>query len=112
LRVCWCWVLSLTRGRVCRLQLLLALASSVIFGSESRGTRDHILLPQIRQIRNFPLRLLLRLAGLRWRYSNPPPHGIVILLANCSPFIISGEPYRNHRLQGFHFTYPLYLERV
>jgi hypothetical protein len=24
---------------------------------------------------NFPFRRLLRLAGLRWRYSNPPPHG-------------------------------------
>jgi hypothetical protein len=23
----------------------------------------------------FPLRRLLRLAGLRWRYSNPHPHG-------------------------------------
>jgi hypothetical protein len=30
--------LSLTRGRVCRLQLLLALARAVIHGSESRGT--------------------------------------------------------------------------
>jgi hypothetical protein len=49
LRVGWCWaLLSLTRGRVCRLQLLLALASAVILGSESRGTRDHILLSQIR----------------------------------------------------------------
>jgi hypothetical protein len=38
----------LTRGRVCRLQLLLALASAVLFGSDSRGTRDHILLSQIR----------------------------------------------------------------
>jgi hypothetical protein len=47
LRVCWCGALSLTRGRVCRLQLLLALASAVILGSESRGTRDHILLSQI-----------------------------------------------------------------
>jgi hypothetical protein len=36
--------LSLTRGRACRLHLLLALASAVIFGSESRGYRDHILL--------------------------------------------------------------------
>jgi hypothetical protein len=36
------------RGWVCRLQLLLVLASAVIFGSESRGTRDHILLSQIR----------------------------------------------------------------
>jgi hypothetical protein len=47
LRVCWCGALSLTRGRVCRLQLLLVLASTVILGSESHGTRDHILLSQI-----------------------------------------------------------------
>jgi hypothetical protein len=66
--------LSLTRGRVGRLQFLLVLASAVIFGSESRGTRDHIL---ISQIRDFPFRRLLRLAGLRWRYSTPPPRGIV-----------------------------------
>jgi hypothetical protein len=44
LRVCCCGALSLTRGRVSRLQLLLALASAVILGSESRGSRDHILL--------------------------------------------------------------------
>jgi hypothetical protein len=25
----------------------------------------------------FPFRRLLRLAGIRWRYSNPPPHGIL-----------------------------------
>jgi hypothetical protein len=73
LRVCWYWALSLTRGRVCRLQSLLALASAVTLGSESRGTRYHILLSQIR---DFLLRRLLRLAGLLWRYSTPPPHGI------------------------------------
>jgi hypothetical protein len=39
---------SLTRGWIYRLQLLLVLASSFILGSESRGTRDHILLSQIR----------------------------------------------------------------
>jgi hypothetical protein len=44
LRDCWFGALPLTRGRVCRLQLLLALASAVILGSESSGTRDHILL--------------------------------------------------------------------
>jgi hypothetical protein len=33
---------------VCRLQLLLALASAVILRSESCGTHDHILLSQIR----------------------------------------------------------------
>jgi hypothetical protein len=38
---------------------------------EPRGTRDHILLSRIR---DFPFRYLLRLAGLRWRYSTPPPH--------------------------------------
>jgi hypothetical protein len=39
---------SLTRGWVCRLQLLLVLASAVILSSESCGTHDHILLSQIR----------------------------------------------------------------
>jgi hypothetical protein len=47
LRVCWCGALSLTRGQVWRLQLLLVLASAVFLGSEFRGTRDHILLSQI-----------------------------------------------------------------
>jgi hypothetical protein len=51
------------RGRVCSLQYLMALASAVILGSESRETRDHILLSQIR---DFPFRRLLRLAGSRW----------------------------------------------
>jgi hypothetical protein len=37
---------------VCRLQLLLALASAVILRSESRGTHDHILLSQIRDSAN------------------------------------------------------------
>jgi hypothetical protein len=32
---------------MCRLQLLLVLASAVIIGSKSRGTHDHILLSQI-----------------------------------------------------------------
>jgi hypothetical protein len=52
LQVYWCGVLSLTRERVCRLQLMLVLASAVILGSESRETRDHILLSQIRDSPN------------------------------------------------------------
>jgi hypothetical protein len=87
---------SMTRGWVCRLQLLLVLANAVILRFESRGTHDHILLSQIRlpkpgepdpgiyipQVQSgpvippgtgFPFRRLLRLAGLRWRYSTPPP---------------------------------------
>jgi hypothetical protein len=62
-------------GWVYRLQLLLALASAVIFGSESRRTGDRIcILPS--QVRDFTFRRLLRFAGLQWRYSTPPPHGI------------------------------------
>jgi hypothetical protein len=48
LRVCWCGTLSLTRERVCPLQLLLVLASAVILESEPRETLGHILLSQIR----------------------------------------------------------------
>jgi hypothetical protein len=42
----------LTRERVCRLQLLLAIGSAVILRSVSRRTRDHILLSQIRDSPN------------------------------------------------------------
>jgi hypothetical protein len=76
--------LSLMRGRVCSLQLLLALASAVTLGSESRGTRDHNLLSQIR---DFPFRRLLRLAGLRWRYSTP-----FISIHESTAFITSTRP--------------------
>jgi hypothetical protein len=63
---------ALSDERTGRLQFLVALASTVILGFDSRGTRDHILLSHIR---DFPFRRLLRLAELRWRYSTPPPHG-------------------------------------
>jgi hypothetical protein len=61
----FCGVPYLTRGRVCHLYMLLALASAVFLGSESLGTGDHILLSQIW---DFPFRRLLRLAGSRWRF--------------------------------------------
>jgi hypothetical protein len=60
---------------VCRLQLLLVLASAVILGSESRGTCGRILLSQIR---DFHFRLLVQLRRVTGRYSTPPPHGIPI----------------------------------
>jgi hypothetical protein len=71
LRSCSCEAPFLTRGLVCLLYMLLALASAVLLGSEFLGTRDHILLSQIW---DFPFRRLLRLAGSQWRYSTPPPH--------------------------------------
>jgi hypothetical protein len=73
LRSCFCGAPSLTRGRVCLLYMLLALASAAFVGSESFVTRDCIL-PS--QIWDFPFRRLLRLAETRWRYSTPPPQGI------------------------------------
>jgi hypothetical protein len=73
LRVCWFGALSLTRVWICHLQFLLVFTSAVILRSESLGTRDHNL-PS--QIRDFPFHRLLRLAGLRWRYSTPLPYGI------------------------------------
>jgi hypothetical protein len=101
LRLCYFVAPSLTRGRVCNLlvQLLLGLARAVTLGSKSRRTHGHILLSHLRlpqpggpgpriytpQERGgpvmppgtgFPFCRLLRLAGLRWRYSNPPPHGL------------------------------------
>jgi hypothetical protein len=57
---CYCGAPSLTRGRVCLLYMLLALASAFFLGSESLWTRYHTLLSQIR---DFPFRRLLRLAG-------------------------------------------------
>jgi hypothetical protein len=89
---------SLTRGWVCNLLLLLALATTVIRRHESRGTREHIILSRRRDSPNledqvsvfispqeqggpyispgtgFPFRRPLRLAELRWRYSTPSPH--------------------------------------
>jgi hypothetical protein len=47
LRVPWCGASSLTRGRVCSLQLLLGLARVAFLGSEYRRTHNHIFLTQI-----------------------------------------------------------------
>jgi hypothetical protein len=63
-----CWFVY-----VGRLQLLTVLASAFILGFQSHGTRDHILLSQIR---DSSFCRLVRPAGLRWRYWTPPPHGI------------------------------------
>jgi hypothetical protein len=77
------WGALSDRVRVCRLLLLLVLAIAVIFGSVSRRTRGNILLSQIR---DFPFRRLLRLAGSRWRYSTPPPHGLEGRTNHLLPF--------------------------
>jgi hypothetical protein len=47
---------SLTRGQVCRLQMLLVITSAVILRAQSRGTHDYILLSHLRAV---PFRRLL-----------------------------------------------------
>jgi hypothetical protein len=96
-RVSWCGAPSLTRGWVCNLlaQLLLDLDRAVTLGPISHRTHDHILLSHLRLPQPggpgpriyippeqggpvippgtwFPFCRLLRLAGLRRRYSKPP----------------------------------------
>jgi hypothetical protein len=95
LLICWCGTPFLTRGRICRLQLLLVLASSVRVTRDSwpyftvsdlrlpqtGGSGPCIYVPQeqggpvIPPGTGLPFRRLLRLAGQRWRFLNPPPHG-------------------------------------
>jgi hypothetical protein len=87
-----CWFIIFTE------QLLLGLARAVTLRSKSRRTHGHILLSHLRLLQpggpgpriyipqeqggpvippgtGFPFCRLLRLAGLRWRYCNPPPYG-------------------------------------
>jgi hypothetical protein len=64
---------SLMTGWVCRLQMLLALASSVILGSESRGTRDHILLSQIRGSPNLEGQVPVFTSPRNWVPFSLPP---------------------------------------
>jgi hypothetical protein len=91
---------SLMRGWICCLQLLLVLASIAILCSESRGSHDHMLLSKIRELPNLdgqvpvfispkhwvPLSFL-RFSGLRWRYSNTSPYGLLTL---------SSKPHLSH----------------
>jgi hypothetical protein len=61
--------------------LAAGLVSAVNLESEFLGTREHILLSQIR---DFTFRRLLRLAGSRWRYSTTPPQENVLELTIAS----------------------------
>jgi hypothetical protein len=58
---CYCQTVAglLMWGALCLLQLLLVLASAVILGFESCGTRDHILLSQIRDSPNLEGQVLV-----------------------------------------------------
>jgi hypothetical protein len=106
LRVCWYGALSLTRERVCRLQLLLVLASAVILGSESRGTCDHILLSQIRDSPKLEGQVPIFISP-RNRAAQLYPQALgfcVSSTVNCMDALAiqpRGWPNRKHRFQQF-----------
>jgi hypothetical protein len=77
-----CGAHSLTRGRVCSLQLLLALTRVITFGSETRTTHDHILPSQI-------------LDSLSLERQNPV---FIILQKYCGPVISPGSGFLVCRL--------------
>jgi hypothetical protein len=102
---------SLTRGRVCN----LLVQYTVTLWSKSCRTHYHILLSHLRLPQRggpghriyiprkqgspviplgigFPSRRLLRLAGLRWRYSNPPPHGSLSCRSSTSFLFPTADP--------------------
>jgi hypothetical protein len=84
------WALCLTRGRVCRLKLLLALTSAVVFGSESSDTPVHILLSQIR---HFPFRRRVTVEV----FDVTVPSFYRTPLYNCFPFTL---PAASHKVNS------------
>jgi hypothetical protein len=73
----FCGAPTLTRGRVCHLHMLLALASTVFLGSESLGTSYHNLLSRIWDV---PFCHLLRLTGSQLMYFTLPPYRFLVLV--------------------------------
>jgi hypothetical protein len=70
----------LTRGWVCRSQLLLGLASTVILRSESRETHYHILLSQIRDSPNLDDQVHIFISPLNRWAGYIPRHWVPFLL--------------------------------
>jgi hypothetical protein len=88
-----CWTPSLKRGRVCNLQCKQSMVESRRIHNHVRVSLSHLRHPQcegpgssihipqeqggpvIPPGTGFPFHLLLQLVRLRWKYSNPPPHG-------------------------------------
>jgi hypothetical protein len=78
------------------------------------GSGVHIYIPQeqgcpvIPPGTGFPFRRLLRFAGLRWRFSNPPPHGVrirVTLRSSLYTYNIGSTPRENTVSQQFLYCY-------
>jgi hypothetical protein len=101
LRVCYFVTPSLARGRVCNLLLLLPsqrsparvwvpwdlrlyFIVSILETPPTWSSRSYVGGPDILPGTGFPFLHLLRLAGLRWRYSIPPDRGILTNLLSKS----------------------------
>jgi hypothetical protein len=109
--VCYFVAPSLTRGRVYNLlyNCFWALPEQSVLSRSPAELTIHILLSHLRLPQpggpgpriyipqeqggpvippgtGFPLRRLLRLAELRWRYSDPPPHGFLTYYSNINNY--------------------------
>jgi hypothetical protein len=71
---------SLIRGWVCRLQLLLLLASTIILRSKSCGTHDHILLSQIQHYPSLEGQVLIFISPRNMVAQLYPRHWVPLLL--------------------------------
>jgi hypothetical protein len=90
-----CTAPSLTRGRVCNLQCNRWLVRSL-------RTNNHTLPSHLRLCSLFVASYDWQ--GLRWRYSNPPPHGVGLGRNNCLLCLIPHERHRKRRIQQFIYS--------
>jgi hypothetical protein len=85
-----CRTPSLTRGRVCNLECNRWLIRSL-------RTNNHTLPSHLRLC--FLFVASYDLQGLRWRYSNPPPHGDASFMSQVNSYIITVVKLRIRELQ-------------
>jgi hypothetical protein len=97
LQVCWYGALSLTRGRVCHNFCWPSPAPS-LSGPSPVGLAIIYLLPQVR---DFAFSRLVRIAGLGWRFSTTPPHGIDSCESTTCPFMTRCGLRTKHTLERF-----------
>jgi hypothetical protein len=99
LQVSRCGAPCLMREWVCCLQLLLDLTSTVILGSESCGTHDHILLSQIRDSPNLKGQVHIFISPRNRAAQLQPRHWVPFSLPPMTrrPMVeVLSRPHRKH----------------